>query len=128
MTLVESLAAIAQGVINIRAGHTTVEEGSRVYRGMVAACNLIQPETQHNPKETDMIREVVQPEEQAAADRRQQMLNQLDKLNQLDPELVEVTVHANGRVTLDFLIDEPKKPLRQLARMLSRIESYCEMF
>jgi hypothetical protein len=41
MTFRDSVAAIAQGAINIDHGQTTIEAGSRVYRGMHELCRLL---------------------------------------------------------------------------------------
>lgn len=73
-----------------------------------------------------MIREVVQGDEAAAADARQRMLDRLAKLRQLDPDLVEVTIHDDGRVTLDFTIDDHKAPLKQLAYLLRYVARQVE--
>lgn len=44
MTPAEAVAYIAQGVINIDSGLTTIEPGSRVHRGMSELCRILQEE------------------------------------------------------------------------------------
>lgn len=46
MDLIEVMHWIAQGVINIDYGHTTIEKDSKVYKAMVTLCEYMNtPET-----------------------------------------------------------------------------------
>ena len=77
-----------------------------------------------------MLREVIQPEEQASWDAQQRLDGALDSLIRIDWELVEWTlaaVDAEGkRLSASFLVTDACRPLEQLADILRCIADQVE--
>lgn len=77
-----------------------------------------------------MMREVIQPEEQASWDAQQRLDRAFDSLIRIDWELVEWTLadaDAEGkRLSASFLVTDSRRPLKQLADMLRCIADQVE--